>query len=79
MCPKDSEKPPRNPWTTLKDGESFFVPCLDAIAAKNFWLPLGYEVGKTAPVAEIGVYRGMFGVLFYRSAMKGRPRTAKLA
>ena len=74
MCPKDSEKPPRNPWPTLKDGEFFFVPCLDAIKAKNFWLPLGYEAGKNAPVAKIGVFRGMFGVMFYRQRVRGRSR-----
>lgn len=81
MHPKDSGKPLVNPWTSLKDGECFFVPCLDPNSARIFWLELGYEVGKMPPKALIGTHRGLHGVLCFRDTkiIKEQRRTSRRA
>jgi hypothetical protein len=56
----------RYPWSQLKKGQGFFVPCLDT--AKT------YEEGMKAAVATrtfdakgyVGVFNGQLGVLFGR-------------
>ena len=59
-----------NPWLTLKEGECFFVPCLDEISDGKNWRAMGYVGGKMPPLTKIGVYKGMFGILCFRHADK---------
>ena len=53
-------------WEALKPGECFFVPCVDELQAKKIGLSKGYHSQKEAPVAVVGIYRGLWGVMFYR-------------
>lgn len=68
-------------WEALKDGESFFVPCLDTINARKICMEQGYHVCRNPPIALIGVYKGMHGVLCYRDPrkfthrLKAKPQT----
>jgi hypothetical protein len=53
-------------WEALKDGECFFVVCQDPIGAQKKVVELGYGVRKKAPVAFVGLYRGMLGLMCFR-------------
>ena len=55
-------------WGRLNNGESFFVPCLDADTAKKKLLSRGYYPRKNAPEAIVGFFRGQWGVLCFRKA-----------
>ena len=66
MLPKDFETALTAAWERLKPEECFFVPCLDELEAKKIGLLKGYYSQKNAPVAKVGIYKGMWGVLFYR-------------
>jgi hypothetical protein len=56
---------PTFPWTSLKPGEGFFVPCLDVWKVReqglSAALPLRIKVD-----AKIGIKSGVLGVWFYR-------------
>ena len=64
-------------WERLQPGECFFVPCLDELEAKKIGLARGYYPQKNAPVAKVGIYRGMWGVLFYREPSDKRVNPLK--
>lgn len=66
MSQKSYETALEKAWERLKPGECFFVPCVDEITAKKIGLSKGYHSQKNAPVAVVGIYRGMWGVLFFR-------------
>jgi len=74
---KDYESALERAWGRLKPGECFFVPCLDEIEAKKIGLSKGYYSQKNAPVAIVGILRGMWGVLFYRAPSDGRVNPLK--
>jgi hypothetical protein len=59
-------------WEALRDGECFFVVCQDPIGAQKKVVELGYEARKKAPVAFVGLHRGMLGLLCFRSSTKTR-------
>lgn len=61
-------------WEALDDGESFFVPSLDAHNARKILLSMGYVPRKNAPEAEVGFFRGMWGVLCFRRPRQGWTR-----
>lgn len=54
------------PWSQLKKGNGFFVPCIDPEAVKldGFRKALGHRVFDAK--ARVGVKAGQFGVWFYR-------------
>lgn len=56
----------RERWEALKDGECFFVVCQDPIGAQKKVVELGYEARKKAPVAFVGLHRGLLGLLCFR-------------
>lgn len=78
MLQKDYEKRLEATWATLKPGECFFVPCLDELQAKKIGLARGYYPRKNAPVAKVGIYRGMWGVLFFRESRTENANSLKL-
>lgn len=66
MSHKEYETALERAWEALKPWECFFVPCVDELQAKKIGLSRGYHSQKNAPVAVVGIYRGMWGVMFYR-------------
>ena len=53
------------PWTTLKPGESFFVPAIDTEKARE--LGLRSAVAQRLRIKTVAVIKdGMLGVWFYR-------------
>lgn len=77
MLQKNNEMAIEAAWERLKPGECFFVPCLDELGAKKIGLSKGYYPRKNAPVAVVGIYRGMWGVLFYRELDDKRVKPLK--
>ena len=59
-------------WQALRDGEFFFVPSLDAVGDRKKVLSLGYYAGRNPPEVQVGIFKGMHGLLCYRKRTRGR-------
>jgi hypothetical protein len=77
MLQKDYEIALEKAWKALQPGECFFVPCLDELEAKKIGLLKGYYSQKNAPAAKVGIYRGVWGVLFFREPTNRRTNPLK--
>jgi len=60
----------RWPWSKVKQGQVFFVPCLDTEAVKKKGLSEALKSRVFNAHAHIGIRDGRMGVMFYR----GTPR-----
>lgn len=56
----------RFPWTQLREGQGFFIPCLDLDAMKRRGFTEALRAGVRDPVARYGIKGGAIGVLFSR-------------
>lgn len=57
----------RFPWEKTKVGVGFFVPTLNVEKTRKQGLQAAYTLRfRDTPHAEIGVYKGRLGVMFYR-------------
>ena len=68
------------PWNKLARGEGFFVPTLDVEGTLLAGLKAGILLHKERdkPLAEIGIYKGQLGVMFYRrQALSARRKRAR--
>ena len=54
------------PWSQLKSGQGFFVPCLDPEAVKLDGLRKALKYRLFSAKARVGVKSGQLGVWFYR-------------
>jgi hypothetical protein len=59
------------PWTNLKPGEGFFVPCLDVMEVRERGL-LAAIPHRIRANAKIVIRQGRLGVWFYRKALYAR-------
>jgi hypothetical protein len=75
--PKVSMKDVSRAWETVRDGECFFVPLQDTDSGVEKVLSMSYHPRKKPPVAVVGIYRGLWGVLCYRSAAKSAQQRMK--
>jgi hypothetical protein len=63
---KKKKYEPAFPWKTTREGESFFIPCLDT----HHFIVLGkssaYEtLGRSARIVAVrGIFKGYLGVMF---------------
>jgi hypothetical protein len=55
----------RYPWTKLKKGQGFFIPCLDPEAVKVEGLKAAVRYRCFYAKAKIGIKNGKTGVMFY--------------
>lgn len=53
------------PWSDLKKGQGFFVPCLDTYKVKMYGLRAAINSGFRTD-AFVGVHKGRLGVFFVR-------------
>lgn len=60
------------PWSRLKPGQGFFVPCLDTVKTTEEGLKAAVATRTFDAVAKVGIIEGRLGVLFARRL----PRTA---
>lgn len=65
-------------WEVVRDGECFFVPLQDTDSGVKKVLEMSYYPRKKPPVAVVGIYRGLWGVLCYRSEVKSAQQKKKL-
>jgi hypothetical protein len=56
----------RYPWTKVKRGQGFFVPCLDTEAAMEDGLKQAVFLHIFDARAKVGIRGGLTGVWFYR-------------
>lgn len=56
----------RWPWSKVKTGQGFFVPCLDTEAVKKEGLSMALKSRVFNAKARVGMLRGLIGVWFYR-------------
>lgn len=54
------------PWSKVRNGQGFFVPCLDPEAVKMEGLTSALHHRIFNAGASIGIQRGLIGVIFYR-------------
>ena len=55
----------RYPWTKLKRGQGFFIPCLDTDAVKVEGLKAAVRCRCFYAKAKVGIKNGKTGVMFY--------------
>lgn len=63
-------------WQATRDGQAFFIPCINPEEDIPLILALGYVPGRNPPEAKPGMYRGLWGVLCFRK--NGRFSAARL-
>lgn len=56
----------RWPWSKVKTGQGFFVPCLDTEAVKKKGLSEALKSRVFNAKARVGIRRGLIGVWFCR-------------
>lgn len=56
----------RWPWSKVKNGQGFFVPCLDTEAVKKKGLSEALKSRVFNSKARVGILRGRMGVWFFR-------------
>jgi hypothetical protein len=76
-APELNRRAVREAWERIGAKEAFFVPCIDTKAGKKITLELGYVQGKPPPEVHIGILRGQWGLLCYRTTREVSVRTAK--
>jgi hypothetical protein len=55
------------PWSHLKPGQGFFIPCLDTAKVREEGLKAAVTARVFSAKGHIGVVNGQLGVLFVRS------------
>ena len=53
------------PWSHLKPGQGFFIPCLDTAKVREEGLRAAVSVRRFNAKAQVGVLEGRVGVLFF--------------
>jgi hypothetical protein len=66
-APELNRRAVQEAWGRVRTRECFFVPCIDTKSARKIVLAMGYTQGKAPPEARIGIFRGRWGLLCYRS------------
>jgi hypothetical protein len=63
---KKKKYEPAFPWKTTREGESFFIPCLNMQHVVVLGKSQAYELlGRAARIhVQRGVFKGHFGVMF---------------
>lgn len=56
----------RYPWSQLKKGQGFFVPCLDTAKTYEEGMKAAVATRTFDAVARVGIIEGRLGVLFAR-------------
>ena len=54
------------PWASTKQGQGFFIPCLDVYAIKEEGLQEALRHRVFNAKAQVGVKAGLVGVWFFR-------------
>lgn len=54
------------PWSRLKPGQGFFVPCIDTASTIEEGLKAAVAVRVFSAKGHVGVVNGQLGVLFVR-------------
>lgn len=57
----------RYPWSQLKKGQGFFVPCLDTEKIKEEGLKAAVSARVFDAKTKVGVITGRYGILFFRA------------
>lgn len=60
----------RWPWSKVKQGQGFFVPCLDTEATKKAGLTAALRNRVFNAQAHVGIRDGRMGVLFSRGTLR---------
>lgn len=60
----------RWPWSKVKQGQGFFVPCLDTEAVKKEGLSMALRSRVFNAQAQTGIRNGRMGVMFYRGMIR---------
>lgn len=61
----------RYPWSVLRRGQGFFVPCVDTDATREEGLKQALSLRLLDARAIPGVHAGFMGVWFYRLPLEG--------
>lgn len=54
------------PWSRLKPGQGFFVPCVDTAKTTEEGLKAAVAVRAFDAITKVGIIEGRLGVLFAR-------------
>lgn len=73
-----SNSTPPNPWKNVALRHGFFVPALDVKATREKYMLEAIRQGILA-TAEVGVYKGFFGVMFRHARQRSESWSRELS